>query len=120
MTPEKIEEDLSVLEEICVNSSGVQMSKMFRFPEGKYSKYALETVNDLGYKTFFWSFAYEDWDNSRQPSTELAKKKILDNTHNGAIILLHPTSSTNAEILGDLIDAWRELGYEFGTLDEIG
>ena len=46
-------------------------------------------------------------------------KKILENTHEGAIILLHPTSKTNAEILPILIDKWREMGYSFGTLDEL-
>jgi peptidoglycan-N-acetylmuramic acid deacetylase len=43
----------------------------------------------------------------------------LQNTHNGAVILLHPTSATNATILGELIDRWRSEGYRFGTLDEL-
>ena len=73
-----------------------------------------------GYKTVFWSIAYADWDNNRQSSPEAAIKKLLDNTHNGAIVLLHPTSKTNATILPTLIRAWREQGYRFGTLDELG
>ena len=93
------------------------MSKYFRFPEGKYSTEALKCINELGYKTIFWSFGYDDWDNSRQPSEAAAIKKILDNTHNGAVILLHPTSETNAKILPVLIARWREMGYSFGTLD---
>lgn len=120
MTVEEIREDLSQLENICLEKTGIQMSKNFRFPEGKYSSYALKTVKDLGYKTFFWSFAYEDWDNSKQMSPDKAKKKILDNTHNGAIILLHPTGETNASILSEVIDEWRYMGYEFGRIDEIG
>ena len=74
---------------------------------------------ELGYKTVFWSFAYADWDNCKQPSQEYAIKKILDNTHNGAIILLHPTSKTNADILPTLISEWRKMGYEFGLISEI-
>ena len=120
MTEEEIKNDLSALENICLEKTGIQMSKIFRFPEGKYSNYALKAVNDLGYKTFFWSFAYEDWDNSKQMSPDKAKKKILDNTHNGAIILLHPTSKTNASILSEVIGEWRDMGYEFGRIDEIG
>ena len=76
-------------------------------------------AQSLGYKTVFWSFAYADWDNAKQPSEESAIKKILDNTHNGAIILLHPTSSTNAAILPRLIKEWRAMGYRFGSLDEL-
>ena len=73
----------------------------------------------MGYRTVFWSFAYADWDNKHQPSHESAIAKILRHTHPGAILLLHPTSTTNAEILPKLIRAWRELGYSFGTLDEL-
>jgi peptidoglycan-N-acetylmuramic acid deacetylase len=76
-------------------------------------------AQDLGYKTVLWSFAYADWDNASQPSPEFAKKKILENVHDGAVILLHPTSATNAAILGDVIDEISAMGYEFGTLDEI-
>jgi peptidoglycan-N-acetylmuramic acid deacetylase len=95
------------------------VAKYFRFPEGRYSEDALKTVYDLGYKSIFWSFAYADWDNNRQPDPEKAIKKVLENTHNGAVILLHPTSATNAEILPTLIKEWRAQGYTFGTLDDL-
>ena len=74
-------------------------------------------MSSLGYKTVFWSFAYDDWDNGRQMSDDAAIKKIISNTHNGSIILLHPTSQTNANIMERLISIWRDMGYEFGTLD---
>ena len=80
---------------------------------------ALKTVCDMGYKTVFWSFAYDDWDNKRQPSPEKAIKKVLDNTHNGAVMLFHPTSDTNAEIFRTLICEWKAMGYSFGTLDSL-
>ena len=44
---------------------------------------------------------------------------ILDNTHNGEVMLLHPTSTTNAAILGDVIREMRAQGYRFGTMDEL-
>ena len=119
MSKEEIINNLSDLERICEEKCGQKMAKYFRFPEGRYSIDALKTVNELGYKTVFWSFAYADWDNNRQPDKESAFRKIIDNTHNGEIILLHPTSATNVEILPKLIDKWREMGYTFGTLDEL-
>ena len=116
---EEIYNDLSALEEIFEEKIGEKMSKYFRFPEGKYSIEAVKSVNELGYKTIFWSFAYDDWDNSRQPDKQKSIIKILSNTHSGEIILLHPTSSTNAEILPILIKEWRKMGYSFGTLDDL-
>ena len=95
------------------------MEKFFRFPEGRYSEEALKSVEKLGYKTVFWSFAYADWNEKAQPNRDNAIKKILSNTHNGAIILLHPTSKVNADILPYLIKEWRNMGYEFGSLADI-
>ena len=116
---EVIKQDLLALEEIYERETGLTLSKYFRFPEGKYSECALKVVSEMGYKTVFWSFAYDDWDNSRQPSVTTALRKVLSNTHNGAVILLHPTSSVNAEILPILIKSWRDMGYTFGTLDQL-
>ena len=111
--------ELYDLEVLYREKIGGEMAKYYRPPEGKFTKENLAMAQELGYTTVFWSIAYADWDNQKQPDTEAAIKKLLDNTHNGAIILLHPTSSTNAAILRRLIDAWREMGYSFGTLDEI-
>ena len=95
------------------------MPKYYRPPEGRLSENNLKILEDMGYKTILWSFAYADWDNNAQMSAEKAKKKLLRGTHNGMILLLHPTSKTNADILGELIDDWKEQGYRFGTLDEL-
>ena len=95
------------------------MARYFRFPEGKWSESAISAINELGYKTIFWSFGYADWDNNKQPEPEKAKRKILDNTHNGEVILLHPTSKTNADILDALLTEWEKEGYRFGTLSEL-
>ena len=116
---DEIEKNLTDLEKIYEERTGKILDKFFRFPEGKFSESALKAVSDMGYKTIFWSFAYDDWDNGRQPNGEAAIKKILANTHNGAVILLHPTSKTNADILPKLISAWRQQGYSFGTLYDL-
>lgn len=114
-----IEKELSRLEELCLEKTGRSLSKYFRPPEGKFDETGMQYVCDLGYKTVFWSFAYADWDNNSQMSAEKAKKKVLDNVHNGEVMLLHPTSSTNAEILADVIKELKSQGYRFGTLDEL-
>jgi peptidoglycan-N-acetylmuramic acid deacetylase len=95
------------------------MAKYYRPPEGTFSEENLNWAKELGYKTIFWSFAYADWDNQKQMSREHAKQKILSNIHPGEVMLLHPTSDTNAEILGEVIEQCRAQGYRFGTLDEL-
>ena len=119
MSNSEIENELSKLEKTCYSMTGKTMAKYFRPPEGRFDKSSLETVNNLGYNTVFWSFAYADWDNGNQMSNASAKAKILDNIHNGEIMLLHPTSETNANILGDVIRELKNKGYRFGSLDEL-
>ena len=50
---------------------------------------------------------------------EEAFEKLLGRIHPGAIVLLHSTSSTNASILDELLTKWEEMGYTFGTLEEL-
>lgn len=118
-TLEQFKAEVVALEDIYREKTGRELAKFFRPPEGRFSRQTLEFASELGYKTVFWSFAYADWDNNAQMSYDAAKKKILDNIHNGAIILLHPTSATNAAILGEVIDELKAQGYRFATLDEL-
>ena len=110
--------ELKALEDDC-KAIGVSCAKFYRPPEGRFSEQNLKFAAEAGYSTVFWSFAYVDWDNNSQMPRDAAIKKVLDGTHNGEVILLHPTSSTNAAILGELIDAWRDMGFTFGTLNEL-
>ena len=95
------------------------MPKFFRPPEGKYSEALLQYAQEYGYVTVFWSFAYVDWFQDNQPGKKQAMDKIMKLTHPGEIAMLHSTSSTNAEIMGDIIDYWRSLGYEIKRIDEL-
>ncbi len=116
---EDFEKEILRLEKICLDKTGRELAKFYRPPEGRFDEKSLEYAQSLGYKTVFWSFAYADWDNNKQPSLDFARQKILSNVHNGEIMLLHPTSSTNAELLGDIIRQLKAQGYRFGTLDEL-
>ncbi len=113
------EAELKALEDVCLEKTGKPMARYYRPPEGKFSELNLRHAKELGYKTIFWSFAYADWDNQKQMNLDAAKEKILSNLHPGEVMLLHPTSATNAAILGEVIDQCRAQGYRFGTLDEL-
>lgn len=111
--------ELTDLEALYKETVGQELPKFYRPPQGIYSEGNLKMAQELGYKTLFWSLAYVDWNNDAQPTREAAFAKLLPRTHNGAVVLLHSTSKTNAEILGELIDKWKAMGYRFGTLEEL-
>ena len=116
---ETFEREVSGLAEKYKALTGKDIAIFFRPPEGSFDKNLLELAQESGYKTVFWSFAYADWDNGAQPSEDAALKKILDNIHNGEIMLLHPTSATNAKIMKRLISELKSQGYRFATLEEL-
>ena len=113
------EKELTALETLYQSVTGQTMKKYYRPPQGKYSESNLQMAKELGYKTFFWSLAYVDWMQDQQPSKEEAFSKLLTRIHPGAIVLLHSTTQTNAQILDELLAKWEEMGYQFGQLDEL-
>jgi len=119
ISQEELKDQICSLEEVYESATGLKMERFFRPPEGSFSEESLRVIKGLGYKTVFWSVAYADWDNSNQASADEAMEKIMSRVHNGAVILLHPTSKTNAEILDSLITRLEEQGYSFGSLKEL-
>ncbi len=111
--------ELEALECLYSERIGGEMPHYYRPPEGRFSLQNLSCASQNGYRTVFWSFAYPDWNNEKQLPPERAKQIILDNIHNGEVMLLHPTSATNAAVLGDVIRELKGMGYRFGTLDEL-
>ena len=116
---DSFKKELEDVEKLYTKITGLEMPKYYRPPQGKYSTANLQMAKDLGYQTFFWSLAYVDWYEDDQPTHDEAFDKLLTRVHPGAIILLHSTSSTNAEILDALITQWKEMGYTFKSLDEL-
>lgn len=118
-TKEAFQKELSGVEALYEEITGSPMSKFYRPPEGIYSTENLAMAKELGYHTFFWSLAYVDWYQDQQPTKEDAYEKLLGRIHPGAIVLLHSTSSTNAQILDELLGKWEEMGYRFQTLEQL-
>ena len=118
-TQEAFSKELQDLEDLYRKTTGQEMRKFYRPPQGIYSEENLKMAKELGYQTVFWSLAYVDWNKDAQPTREEAFRKLLPRTHPGAVVLLHSTSSTNAEILEELIGKWKEEGYSFGTVEEL-
>lgn len=118
-TQEAFAKELSDVENLYEEITGEAMVKYYRPPQGKYSTSNLQMAKDLGYKTFFWSLAYVDWMQDQQPTKEEAFDKLLGRIHPGAIVLLHNTSSTNGEIIDELLSRWEDMGYHFAPLSDL-
>lgn len=116
---EKFKSEIVSVEEAYKEVTGKEMPKYFRPPMGKFSEQSLKYTQSLGYSSIFWSFAYVDWYNDKQPTHEYAKEKIYSRTHPGAIVLLHPNSKTNTEILDEVLTHWEKEGYKLETLDHL-
>ncbi len=112
-------QELQDLESLYQSITGEVMPKYYRPPQGTFSRENLQQAKLLGYRTVFWSLAYADWDNQKQPTKDAAFEKLLPRVHNGAVVLLHSTSSTNAAILDELLTQWKSMGYRFASLDAL-
>ena len=117
ISDEEIKEEVLRLHQSIYEKFGYEM-KYIRPPKGEYSERTLSITNSLGYKTVMWSFAYKDWDEKNQNGEEKSKKIIIDNLHNGEVMLLHATSKDNMNVLDYVIKTAKEMGYEFKSLDE--
>jgi len=114
-----LEAEIYGLEKLCETYVGKKPAKLYRPPEGCFSRENLVALHEMGYSTVFWSSAYADWDNQKQPSPEAAMEKLTSRLHNGEILLLHPTSATNAAIMDEFLTYLEKEGYRFGSISEL-
>lgn len=115
----KFEKELADCESHLQKTLGIPMSRFFRPPEGAFSEQMLIFCAETGYIPVFWSFAHADWDNSKQPTAQETRDRILTSLHDGMVLLLHPTSSANAAALDGVLTELKRRGYSFGTLPEL-
>lgn len=117
---EAFKKEITDLENTYKEAVGKELPRFYRPPQGKYSEKNLEQACRMGYTTLFWSLAYVDWLQDNQPDETEAINLLNRRIHPGAIVLLHSTSKTNSRILGQLIDGWKDMGYEFHSVSELG
>lgn len=110
LSTEEAAQEIIGLHNYVKENFGYEMT-LFRPPMGEWSTRTLEIANRLHYKTILWSYAYLDYDVNNQMGVDKAFSKVTGAAHNGAVYLLHAVSNDNAEMLGDVIDAFRADGY---------
>ncbi len=108
-----LEEEILGLDRAFFEKFGQHM-KFLRPPKGEYSERTLAITQKLGYTNLFWSFAYDDWYKDKVRGYQYAYEKVMNNLHNGEVILLHAVSKDNADALDMIIKGAREKGFEFG------
>jgi len=116
---EKIIKDMQINEQRMRDYVGLEMDKVMRPPSGYYNEQALRVMKDLGYKIYFWSLAYPDWDPNDQPSEEYILNFFKTNHHNGAIPVIHITSGNGMKVLDEVLTMLKAEGYRFGLVTEI-
>ena len=63
---DSFQKELQGVEKIYKETTGKEMKKFYRPPQGIYSTENLAMAKELGYSTFFWSLAYVDWIQDQQ------------------------------------------------------
>lgn len=114
---EKLKKEIMDLHDYVKENFAYEMT-FLRPPKGEYSERTVKIALDLGYRTVLWSSAYDDWDVNKQGRLDYARGMILNNLHNGCVMLLHAVSKDNTELLGEVIDEIRNRGYEFRSLEK--
>lgn len=112
---EEIASEITLLEQEVQSRTGITLDKYLRPPMGCYSDLSLAVALEQGYRSVFWSMAYEDWDPAKQPGAEKSFQFINSNVHPGAVILLHAVSQSNAEALDRIVKELKQQGYVFST-----
>lgn len=119
ISDEMLNLEISKVEELFTKITNKQLPHYFRPPSGEFDKTSLNKIKEKGYYTFFWSIAYYDWDTKNQKGVDYTVNSVINNLHNGAIILMHTVSDDNVKSLKTIISKARELGYEFSDLEYI-
>lgn len=120
LTEQEIYDEIVGCEEAFYKVTGQQINSFFRLPGGAYSKRVLQMIEDLGYKTMFWSIAYNDYDEDNQPTVDWILNHFETYHHNGALVLMHNDSDGNRDAMDQVLSYLKEQGYRFGTLNEFG
>lgn len=99
------------------NVPGAGYMSCYRPPYGTVTEWDMALAQEMGLKTALYSWTYYDYDVDNQADPADALSQAERGLHNGCVYMFHTVGSTNAAIIGDLIDFIRGEGY---TIEVIG
>ncbi|MED3467316.1 polysaccharide deacetylase family protein [Bacillus thuringiensis] len=92
-----------------------QKVRWFAPPSGSFRDEVVKIADDFQMGTIMWTVDTIDW---KRPEPDVLLQRVMRKIHPGAIILMHPTSST-AEALETMITKLKEQGYKVGNITEL-
>lgn len=84
----------------------------FAPPSGSLRDEVVKIADQMSMNTVMWTVDTIDW---QRPEPHVLVERVTSKVHNGALILMHPTSPTS-ESLETLILSIRKKGYSFGSI----
>ncbi|MDR6548862.1 polysaccharide deacetylase family protein [Paenibacillus qinlingensis] len=118
LTDDQIRKEIKDFEVVYKQITGKEVGNYFRFPYGHYNPHNLSLVSDMGYTSVFWSTAMRDWE-PRANGAEDPYNDIMNNLHDGNVILMHQGSIENMQALDRICKEIKKRGYEFGLVTEL-
>ncbi|WP_430493776.1 polysaccharide deacetylase family protein [Rossellomorea marisflavi] len=116
-----IEKEISTTEELLLQFQPGIRPKLFRPPGGDLSMPVLGLMKEMDLMPILWSWHQDPKDWSGR-SSEAISAHVLENIHNGDIILLHDSGGNRKETvkaLETILSALTEKGYQFVTVQEL-
>lgn len=113
----EVEENNALLRQLV---PGAPYMTYYRPPYGTVTEWDMALIRAMGLKNVLYSWTYFDYNEDAQPDPAESLDSVLRGLHPGCVFMFHPISSTDAAIMGDVIDGIRAAGYEIETVDKIG
>lgn len=98
-----------------------QMPNVFRPPGGFYNDALLQSMKKDQLTVVMWSW-YQDTRDWRKPGVDKIVSTVLNNVHNGDIVLFHDLEgdcSQTVEALKRILPELKKQGYEFVTVSDL-
>jgi probable sporulation protein (polysaccharide deacetylase family) len=114
LTEVRIREELQKTNDVIYATLEVT-PKYFAPPSGSFRQEVVDIADEFNMNTIMWSVDTVDW---KKPEPHTMVQNILNKVHPGAMILMHPTSST-ATGIEQMILGIKAKGYQIGTVTQL-
>lgn len=111
----QLRDELERADRAIYRASGVR-PVLYRPPEGRVAPTELAWIQQWGHPIVMWTIDSQDW---KAQSAAMIEDRVKQGVRPGAIILFHDGVSASrytVQALPELLQSWRQQGYEFRVL----
>jgi peptidoglycan/xylan/chitin deacetylase (PgdA/CDA1 family) len=109
--------EMKQAESVISKITGHTTHPYFRPPSGARDNRVRQLVATLGYRTIYWAIDTIDWDPNT--TSQMIIDRVMNNLSNGAIVLMHAGSASEADTLDTLIPMIQQRGYQIVSVTEV-